>query len=298
VRGRLLCLQTRKEVQGQLDPSAEEIGSRASLYYQSVRPAAEEIALKHRIDELYTTWPFYGSRRLTAVLQREGHSVNRKRVQRYMREMGIWALGPGPNLSRRRHESQVFPYLLRGLPIVRPDQVWGIDLTYIRLQGDWLYRVAALDWYSRYVLAWELDQSLALPCVLQTMQRALQRAVPEICNSDQGGQFTSPQWLGLLQAAGIQISMDGPGRARDNILVERLWRTVKWEEVYLQDYRTPREARQGLSRYFDFYNHRRVHQALGYHTPWEVYCGSASPAPRGGQARPCSPQAQRPSLRL
>jgi len=265
--------------------------SRASLYYQPVRPPAEEVALKHRLDELYTAWPFYGSRRLGAVLHREGHQVNRKRVQRYMREMGIWALCPGPNLSRRRQKSQVFPYLLRGLEIVRPDQVWGIDLTYIRLQGGWLYLVAVLDWYSRYVLAWELDQSRALPFVLEAMQRALQQAAPEICNSDQGGQFTSPQWAALLQGAGVQISMDGAGRARDNILVERLWRTVKYEEVYLQDYRSPRDARRGLSRYFEFYNHQRVHQALGYRTPAEVYQGLGAAAPHGGQG-----VSQRPGL--
>jgi len=257
--------------------------SRSSLYYQPVAPSPEEVALKHRLDELYTAYPFYGSRRLCAVLQREGHAINRKRIQRYMREMGIWGLCPGPNLSRRRQDSQVFPYLLRGLEIVRPDQVWGIDLTYIRLRGGWLYLVAILDWYSRYVLAWELDQSLALPFVLAAMQRALAGAVPEICNSDQGSQFTSLQWVSLLQGAGVQISMDGRGRARDNIFVERLWRTVKWEEVYLQDYRSPREARQGLSRYFDFYNHQRLHQALGYRTPGEVYRSQPAAAPHGGQ---------------
>ena len=200
-----------------------------------------------------------------------------------MREMGIYAICPGPNLSRRAQESQVYPYLLRGLEIAHPNQVWGIDITYLSLQGGWLYLVAVLDWYSRYVVSWELDQTLELPFVLEAMRQALELATPEICNSDQGSQFTSPQWVGLLQAAGVSISMDGTGRARDNIFVERLWRTVKYEEVYLHDYQTPREARQGLSGYFEFYNHRRVHQALDYRTPWEVYSAASAAAPCRGR---------------
>ena len=266
--------------------------SRSSLYYRPQAVLPEEVALKHRIDEIYTDCPFYGSRRLTAQLRREGHQINRKRVQRYMREMGIYAICPGPNLSRRAQESQVFPYLLRGLAIIRPNQVWGLDITYIRLQGGWLYLVAVLDWYSRYVVSWELDQTLELPFVLEAMGQALQTATPQICNSDQGSQFTSPQWISLLQEAGVSISMDGKGRATDNIFVERLWRTVKYEEVYLHDYASPREARQGLSRYFDFYNYRRLHQALDYCTPGEVYSGSVScSAPLGGQR-----WAQQPAL--
>ena len=267
--------------------------SRSSLYYQPRAVAPEEVALKHRIDEIYTACPFYGSRRIAAQLQREGHQINRKRVQRYMRQMGIRGICPGPNLSRRAQQSQVYPYLLRGLEIIRPNQVWGIDITYLRLVGGWLYLVAVLDWYSRYVVSWELDQTLELPFVLEAMRQALQLATPEICNSDQGSQFTSPQWIRLLQEAGVSISMDGKGRALDNIFVERLWRTVKYEEVYLHDYQTPREARQGLSRYFDFYNHRRVHQALDYHTPAEVYSGASGAAPLGGrevqQPALCSP---------
>ena len=255
--------------------------SRSSLYYRPVGPAALELALKHRIDEVYTDLPFYGSRRMMITLQREGYEVNRKRMQRYMREMGIWGLAPGPNLSRRRQESLIFPYLLRGLEIVRPNQVWGLDLTYIRLTGGWLYLVAILDWYSRYVVAWELDQTLELPFVLAAMSRALGQATPEICNSDQGSQFTSPQWAALLQAAGVRASMDGKGRALDNVFVERLWRSVKYEEVYLHDYGSPREARQGLSRYFDFYNHDRPHQGLGYRTPAEVHFPTGGAAPLG-----------------
>lgn len=257
--------------------------SRSSLYYRPVEPAALEVALKHRIDEIYTDLPFYGSRRMTITLQREGYAINRKRVQRYMREMGIWGLAPGPNLSRKRQESRIFPYLLRELAIVRPNQVWGLDLTYIRLTGGWLYLVAILDWYSRYVVAWELDQTLELPFVLAAMSRALAQATPEICNSDQGSQFTSPQWAELLQGAGVAISMDGKGRALDNVFVERLWRSVKYEEVYLHDYGSPREARAGLSRYFDFYNHVRPHQGLGYRTPAEVYFATGGAAPPGGR---------------
>ncbi len=199
--------------------------SRASLYYQAVGPSAFEIAVKHKIDEVYTAYPFYGSRKLTFELTQAGFAVNRKRVQRYMREMGIWGIVPGPHLSRRaRQEHQIFPYLLRGLRIERPNQVWGVDLTYIRLSGGWLYLVAILDWFSRFVLAWELDQTLEMPFVLTAMRRALGTAAPEICNSDQGSHFTSPQWTELLQGAEVQISMDGKGRAADNIFVERLWR--------------------------------------------------------------------------
>ena len=265
--------------------------SRSSLYYRPVAVSPAEVALQHRIDEIYTAWPFYGSRRITAQLRREGHQINRKRVQRYMWEMRISAICPGPNLSRRAQESQVHPYLLRGLQTVRSNQVWGIDITYIRLPGGWLYLVAVLDWHSRYVVSWELDQTLELGFVLEAMGQALQLATPEICNSDQGSQFTSPQWVSLLQEAGVSISMNGKGRATDNIFVERLWRTVKYEEVYLHDYASPREARQGLARYFDFYNHRRLHQALDYCTPGEVYSGASGAAPLGGRQ-----WAQQPAL--
>jgi len=205
------------------------------------------------------------------ALVQEGHPVNRKRVQRYMREMGIWGVAPGPHLSARGPESAVFPYLLGGLEIVRPNQVWGIDLTYIRLRGGWLYLVAVLDWYSRYVLAWELDQTLAIDFVLAAMGRALEQAAPEICNSDQGSQFTSPQWGALLQQAGVRVSMNGKGRALDNCFVERLWRSVKYEEVYLHDYASPREARRGLARYFDFYiSGKRSQERAWSFVPWRV----------------------------
>jgi putative transposase len=244
--------------------------SRASLYYQPVPPSAEEIAIKHRIDELYTAHPFYGSRKITALLKPEW-PINRKRVQRYMREMGLAGICPKPHLSWPARGHQIYPYLLRQVTASYPNHVWGLDITYIKMQRGWLYLVAILDWFSRYVVSWELDHTLELPFVLTTLDRALAQAKPVICNSDQGSHFTSPQYLDRLRKVEVQISMDGRGRALDNIFTERLWRSVKYEEVYLNEYLTPREARQGLSRYFDFYNHQRPHQALDYSTPAAVY---------------------------
>jgi putative transposase len=241
------------------------------LYYQPRPPGAEEVRLKHRIDEVYTQCPFYGARKIAAQLQREGMGINRKTAGRYMNEMGIAAIYPGPNLSKRNQKEGVYPYLLRHITSAYPNHIWGIDITYIRLRGGWMYLVAILDWYSRYVVSWELDQTLELPFVLSTVQRALGHTVPLICNSDQGSHFTSPHYCQLLQEAHVQISMDGKGRALDTIFTERLWRTVKYEEVYIHDYTSPREARQALTRYFEFYNHERPHQALDYLTPAEVY---------------------------
>jgi putative transposase len=255
-----------------LKVQAELLGlNRTSLYYQPVGPSAAEVAVKHRIDEIYTAHPYYGSRRIAAVLGRESRAISRPTVQRYMREMGIQGISPGPNLSKRALQSQRYPYLLRGLAIERVNQVWGIDITYIRLQGGWMYLVAILDWYSRYVLSWELDQSLEIAFVLRAVDRALEQARPEIWNSDQGSHFTSPQYLERLLTAQVRISMDGKGRALDNIFTERLWRTIKYEEVYLKDYATPREARRELGQYLTFYNQERLHQALDYRPPAEIY---------------------------
>ena len=231
-------------------------------------PSPEELALKRRIDELYTAYPFYGSRKIAAVL-----GLNRKRVQRQMREMGIAGIVPGPNTSKPATEHRVFPYLLRHITASYPNHIFGIDITYIRLLNGWMYLVAVLDVFSRYVLSWELDQTLEMPFVLKAVDHALAQATPQIWNSDQGSHFTSPQYLDRLTATGVQISMDGKGRALDNIFVERLWRTVKYEDVYLQDYATPREARQGIGRYFQFYDHERPHQSLDYLTPAQVYYG-------------------------
>ena len=260
--GSPLCLKSQAELLGL---------SRTSLYYRPVPPSAEEIKLKHRIDEIFTAYPFYGSRRITAQLRREGCPINRKRVQRCMGEMGLVAVYPGPNLSQPTPGHQIYPYLLRNVTASYPDHIWGIDITYIRLQQGWMYLVAILDWYSRYVVSWALDQTLELPFVLDAVDRALQLARPEIINSDQGSHFTSPHYLDRFLAVGAQISMDGRGRALDNIFTERLWRSVKYEEVYLNDYAIPRQARQGLTRYFDFYNNDRLHQALGYLTPADLY---------------------------
>lgn len=252
--------------------------SRSSLYYTPIAPSAEEIALKHRIDELYTQYPFYGSRKVAEVLRREGTLVNRNAVQRHMREMGIAAVGPEPNLSRRHQEHRVYPYLLRHRAITRPNEAWGIDLTYIRMDAGWVYLVAILDGFSRYVVAWEIDQTLELPFVLEAVERAFGQATPEILNSDQGYHFTSAAYLALVESRQVQVSMDGKKRALDNIFVERLWRSVKWEEVYLNAYESPRAARQGLGRYFRFYNTERPHQSLGYRTPAEIYFGEAAQA--------------------
>jgi putative transposase len=247
--------------------------NRSSLYYRPVEPSPEEIALKHRIDEIYTEYPFYGSRRITAQLHREGRLVNRKAVQRHMQEMGIFGIAPKPNLSKPNLEHVIYPYRLSEVSAAFPNHVWGIDITYIRLTKGWIYLVAILDWFSRYVVSWELDQTLAIDFVLEAVDRALAQAKPLIWNSDQGSHFTSPKYLERLLAHDVRISMDGKGRALDNIFTERLWRTIKYEEVYLTEYDSPRAAIHGLSCYLDFYNQRRPHQALGYQTPAEVYFG-------------------------
>lgn len=245
--------------------------SRTHLYYQPVPPSAREIAIKHRIDELFTACPFYGSRKLQALLEPTFGAIARNTIRQYMHAMGIAAVYPGPNLSRRHPDHRIYPYLLRHVTAAHPNHVWGVDITYVRLRGSWLYLVAVLDWYSRYVVSWALDDTLEIPFVLETVEHALTLATPTIWNSDQGSHFTSPQYIQRLAAAGVQISMDGRGRALDNIFTERFWRSLKYEEVYLHDYGSPREARQGITRYMGFYNHERPHQALEYRTPAARY---------------------------
>lgn len=202
----------------------------------------------------------------------EDLEVSRKTVQRHMREMGIEAIYPGPNLSKRDLSHRIFPYLLKDLSINRTNQVWGIDITYIRLQRSWMYLVAIIDWYSRYIVAWELDQTLEIDFVLEAVNTALEKANPDILNSDQGSHFTSPRYIELLRESNVAISMDGKGRAKDNILIERFWRSIKYEEVYLKEYESPREARNGIKEYMNFYNSERPHQSLGYITPARLYC--------------------------
>jgi putative transposase len=246
--------------------------SYSSLFYHRVPPSQHEIAIKHKIDEIYTAHPYYGSRRIQVDLHRQaGLLVARPTVQKYMREMGIFSLLPGPHTSQPAPEHQVFPYLLRNLTAEHRNHIWGIDITYIRLAHGWLYLTAVLDWYSRYILSWALSQSLEMDFVLTAVDNALLQATPEIMNSDQGSHFTSPHYIEHLQHAKVQISMDGRGRARDNIFTERLWRTLKYEEVYLHDYASPKEAYRQLANYIRFYNFERPHQALEYQTPAQVY---------------------------
>ncbi len=245
--------------------------NRSGLYYAPRGVDERELLIKRRIDEVYTACPFYGIRKITAQLRADGLLVNHKAVGRHMQEMGLRAIYPGPNLSKRSQQHAVYPYLLHGLKIERPNQVWGVDITYIRLRSGWMYLFAVLDWYSRFVVSWALDLTLAIGFVLSAMQSALATATPSICNSDQGSHFTSPFYTDLLHVAHVQISMDGKGRALDNIFTERLWRTVKYEEVYLKDYASPREARSSIGEYLSFYNTRRLHQALDYQTPAAIY---------------------------
>jgi len=246
--------------------------NRSSLYYVPIAPSPEEVRIKNLIDEIYTKYPFYGSRRISVALERTaGLIVNRKAVQRHMREMGIVAIYPGPNLSKRDLQHRLFPYLLRGITAQHNNHIWGIDITYIRMQGSWLYLVAIIDWYSRYIVSWELDDTLQLPFVLAAVDRALATGQPEILNSDQGSHFTAPDYIERLQNQRIAISMDGKGQALDNIFTERFWRSLKYEEVYVKEYASPREARKGIARYIEFYNTERPHQSLKYQTPDAYY---------------------------
>ena len=240
--------------------------ARSSWYYHAVGETAENLALMRRIDQQYLQTPFYGSRKLAQVL-----SVNRKRVQRLMRRMGLEALCPKRRTTWPGAGHKIYPYLLRNLEIARPNQVWSTDITYIPLRQGFLYLVAVLDWFSRYVLAWRLSNTLTGTFCLEALEEALSAGRPEIFNTDQGAQFTAVAFTTRLEAAGVAISMDGRGRALDNVFVERLWRSVKYEEVYLKDYADGWEAEASLARYFRFYCDTRLHQALDYRTPAEVY---------------------------
>jgi putative transposase len=223
------------------------------------------------LDEQYTATPFYGIRRMTAWLRRRGYAVNHKRVGRLLRQMGLEAIYPKPRLSQPAASHVIYPYLLRGIPVNRVNQVWSADITYIRLASGFVYLVAVIDWFSRYVLSWAVSITMDVTFCLEALAQAMRHSQPEIFNTDQGAQFTSPAFTERLKQGGIRISMDGRGRALDNVFVERLWRSVKYEEVYLRDYQSVWDARQSLTRYFHFYNRERLHQALGYRTPAAVY---------------------------
>lgn len=245
--------------------------NRSGLYYQSGEESGENLHLMRLLDEQYTRCPFYGVLRMTAWLHQQGYAVNEKRVRRLLRQMGLMAVYPKPRLSQPSAGAQRYPYLLTGRRIDRSDQVWSTDITYVRLSQGFVYLVAIMDWYSRYVLSWEVSVTLDSHFCVSALERALIRTQPEIFNSDQGAQFTSLAFTEPLLARGILISMDGRGRVFDNIFVERLWRSMKYEEVYIKEYRSVPEAIHGLWSYFEFYNRERLHQSLNYQTPAAVY---------------------------
>jgi putative transposase len=248
--------------------------NRTSIYYKHQEPSDNEIQAKHLIDRIYTQDPFMGSRTITTIMnRRHNFSICRNTVAKYMKEMGIHAIVPGPNLSKRNHEHKIYPYLLRGVTASYPNHIFGTDITYIRLTKGWMYLVAYMDWFSRYVVSWELNDNMETEFVIEALQGALKVGKPEIVNSDQGSQFTSNKHTGVLLSNQIRISMDGRGRAFDNIFTERLWRSVKYQEVYLNEYTCPRDARIGIMRYLNKYNTYRPHQSLNGLTPEEVYFG-------------------------
>lgn len=247
---------------------------RASVYYEPVATSPEQLALMRRIDELHLKYPFYGSRKLTRCLKGEGKDVNRKQVQRLMRLMDIEGIAPKANTSRPAPAHPTYPYLLRNVKVCRVDQVWCTDVTYIPMAHGFVYLVAIMDWYSGRILSWRVSNTLDTTFCIEALEEALSRfGKPEIFNTDQGSQFTAEAFTSVLHGHGVKISMDGKGRYIDNIFVERLWRSVKYEEVYLHAYESVSEARTGLGRYFDFYNRDRPHQALGYQTPEAFHRG-------------------------
>lgn len=255
--------------------------TRSTVYAHPEPVQALELELLKLIDEEYTRHPFYGSRRMVQILKNKGYAVNRKHVQRLMRILGLSGMAPGPNTSQPHPEHAIYPYLLRGMDITRPNQVWSTDITYIRLEHGFAYLVAIMDWYSRRVLAWRISNTLDTEFCIDCLEEALRiYGKPEIFNTDQGCQFTSHAFTSILIRESILISMDGRGRALDNIFVERLWRSVKYEDIYLKDYASMPALFQGLGAYFIFYNHERPHQALAYKTPNEVYHSR-----RGGGAK-------------
>jgi putative transposase len=245
--------------------------NRSGLYYEPVGESEENLRIMRLLDEQYTRAPFYGSRRMTEWLATKGYEVNRKRVSRLMEVMGIEAVYPRPRLSQPGQGHRIYPYLLRDVKVERVNQVWSADITYIRMVQGFLYLVAIMDWFSRFVLSWSLSLTMEVDFCIEALKRALRRGPPGIFNTDQGSQFTSEKFTGNLTERQIAISMDGRGRCMDNIFIERLWRSLKYEEVYLKDYASVAEARAGIDVYFRFYNHERLHQSLDYRTPAGIY---------------------------
>jgi len=245
--------------------------NRTSVYYRERPESIEDIELMRLIDAQYTETPFYGYRRMTVYLQNLGFQVNHKRVSKLMRKLGLEAIYPKPNLSKSNKEHFRFPYLLKGMKIEYSNEVWATDITYIRLKGGFIYLLAIMDWHSRFVIDFVVSNTLESSVFIETLKRSLEKGKPKIFNSDQGSQFTAIEWLKVLEENGVQISMDGRGRCFDNIFVERLWRTVKQEEVYLKEYADVWEAEESLRKYFYFYNYERPHQTLNYQTPFEIY---------------------------
>lgn len=247
---------------------------RSSYYRESNhgQESPENLEIMRLIDEEYTRHPFYGARKIRDYLRRLGYKINRKRVQRLMRKMGLQSIAPKPNTSKPNIKHRVYPYLLGGIEVTRPNQVWCSDITYIRMSGGFVYLTAVMDWYSRYVLSWEISIFMDGEFCVSALERALRcHGNPDIFNTDQGSQFTSNEFTGILKEHQIKISMDGKGRALDNIFIERLWRSVKYEEVYLKEYQTVEELKKSLKEYFNFYNHQRPHQSFDGRTPAEMY---------------------------
>ena len=266
------ALVERSQAESSVRRQCELLGvNRSGLYYQPVGESAENLGLMRLLDEQYTRTPFYGSRKMTEWLATVGPRVNRKRVSRLMELLGVEAVYPKPKLSQPWAGHRIYPYLLRDTIVGRVNQVWSTDITYIRMAQGFVYLVAVMDWFSRFVLSWSLSLTMEVEFCIEALQRALRRGRPEIFNSDQGSQFTSEKFTGELAERQIAISMDGRGRCMDNIFVERLWRSLKYEEVYLKDYASVPEARAGIQRYFRFYNYERLHQSLDYRTPAAIY---------------------------
>jgi putative transposase len=263
--------------------------SRSGLYYRPVEISEEELTLMKMIDRQYLATPFYGTRKIAAWLKCRGHQVNRKRVRRLMQLMGLKAIYRRPRTSQPVPGHKVYPYLLSGMEITRPNQVWAADITYIPMARGFLYLVAIIDWYSRYVLSWRLSNTLDADGCVEALREALKKGRPDIFNTDQGAQFTSEAFAGLLEQHGVRISMDGKGSYNDNLFIERLWRSVKYEEVYLKAYQDGKDARIGIGEYFRFYNTERPHQALGYRTPAEIFTSIPVAATNTGMVESLTP---------